>query len=189
MGANNRYNDFSIDGVSFNDPFGLNANGFGTMRNPISLDFVDQISVDITPYDVSRGNTTGGSIAVVTKSGTNEFHGSVYYSERNEDNVGEDMDGNDYPAFEEETTVLTFSGPIIKDRLFFFVGYEEFEKALPSLYGTADSNAQNKLDYVTSAIADQIKSIAMNTYGYDAGVLNNITYPCLLYTSPSPRDS
>jgi len=177
MGANNRYNDFSIDGVSFNDPFGLNANGFGTMRNPISLDFVDQISVDITPYDVSRGNTTGGSIAVVTKSGTNDFHGSVYYSERNEDNVGEDMDGNDYPAFEEETTVFTFSGPIIKDRLFFFVGYEEFEKALPSLYGTADSNAQNKLDYVTSAIADQIKSIAMNTYGYDAGVLNNITYP------------
>ena len=60
MGANNRFNDFSIDGVSFNDPFGLNANGFGTMRNPISLDFVDQISIDITPFDVARVNTTGG---------------------------------------------------------------------------------------------------------------------------------
>ena len=88
MGANNRFNDFTIDGVSFNDPFGLNANGFGTMRNPISLDFVDQISIDITPYDVARGNNTGGSIAVVTKSGSNDFHGSVYFSERNEDNVG-----------------------------------------------------------------------------------------------------
>ena len=52
------------------------------MRNPISMDFVDQISIDITPFDVSRGNTTGGSIAVVTKSGTNEFHGSAYYQKR-----------------------------------------------------------------------------------------------------------
>ena len=68
MGQNNRFNDFSIDGISFNDPFGLNANGFGTMRNPISLDFVDQISIDVTPFDVARGNATGGSIAVVTKS-------------------------------------------------------------------------------------------------------------------------
>ena len=72
MGANSRFNDFTIDGISFNDPFGLNDNGFSTMRNPISMDFVDQISIDITPFDVSRGNTTGGSI-VVTKSGTNEF--------------------------------------------------------------------------------------------------------------------
>ena len=63
MGAHERFNDFSVDGVSFNDPFGLNDNGFGSMRNPISMEFVDQISVDITPYDVSRGNTTGGSVS------------------------------------------------------------------------------------------------------------------------------
>ena len=82
MGANSRFNDFTIDGISFNDPFGLNDNGFGTMRNPISMDFVDQISVDITPFDVSRGNTTGGSIAVATKSGTNEFHGISVLSKK-----------------------------------------------------------------------------------------------------------
>ena len=177
MGANNRFNDFSIDGVSFNDPFGLNANGFGTMRNPISLDFVDQISIDITPFDVARGNTTGGSIAVVTKSGSNEFHGSVYFSERDESNIGEDQAGEDYPKFTEETTTFTASGPIIKDRLFFFVGYEEFEKSNPALYGTIDSNAQNKAETVTSAMAEQIKSIAKNTYGYDAGVINGATFP------------
>ncbi|MDB9896099.1 TonB-dependent receptor, partial [Gammaproteobacteria bacterium] len=89
MGQNNRFNDFAIDGVSFNDPFGLNANGFGSMRNPVSLDFVDQISVDVTPYDVSRGNATGGSISVVTKSGTNDFHGSYYTTSRDQDNLGE----------------------------------------------------------------------------------------------------
>jgi len=177
MGANNRFNDFSIDGVSFNDPFGLNANGFATMRNPISLDFVDQISIDITPYDVARGNNTGGSIAVVTKSGSNEFHGSAYYSERDESNVGEDTDGNDYPKFSEEIKTFTASGPIIKDRLFFFVGYEEFEKSNPALYGTIDSNAQNKAEYVTTAMADQIKSIASSRYGYDAGIINGASFP------------
>ena len=177
MGANNRFNDFTIDGVSFNDPFGLNANGFGTMRNPISLDFVDQISIDITPYDVARGNNTGGSIAVVTKSGSNDFHGSYYFSERNEDNIGEDSNGVDYPKFDEEINTFTISGPIIKDRLFFFAGYEEFERSNPALYGTIDSNAQNKAEYVTSAMADQIKSIAMNTYGYDAGVINGASFP------------
>jgi len=177
MGANNRFNDFSIDGISFNDPFGLNANGFGSMRNPISLDFVDQISIDITPYDVSRGNNTGGSIAVVTKSGSNEFRGSVFYTERDDSNVGEDTDGNDYPEFKEELKNLTLSGPIIKDRLFFFIGYEEFEKANPALYGTIDSNAQNKAEYVTTAMADQIKNIAMNTYGYDPGVINGASFP------------
>jgi hypothetical protein len=177
MGANNRYNDFSIDGVSFNDPFGLNANGFGTMRNPISLDFVEQVSIDITPFDVARGNTTGGSIATVTKSGTNEFHGSLYFSQRDESNIGDDQSGVSYPTFEEETTSATFSGPIIKDRLFFFVGYEEFEKSLPVLYGTLDSNAQNKAEVVTQAIADQIKAIAKNTYGYDTGNINGVSFP------------
>tara|TARA_B110000495_G_scaffold113841_1_gene98591 strand:- start:365 stop:3499 length:3135 start_codon:yes stop_codon:yes gene_type:complete len=177
MGANNRFNDFSIDGVSFNDPFGLNANGFGTMRNPISIDFIEQISIDITPFDVARGNTTGGSIAAVTKSGTNEFHGSVYFSQRDESNIGDDQDGIGYPTFEEETTSATFSGPLIKDRLFFFVGYEEFEKSLPVLYGTKDSTAQNKAEVVTSAIADQISAIAKNTYGYDTGNINNVSFP------------
>jgi len=177
MGANSRFNDFSIDGVSFNDPFGLNANGFGSMRNPISLDFVQQISIDITPYDVSRGNTTGGSIAVVTKSGSNEFHGSLYYSERDESNIGEDSDGNDYPEFAEEVKTFTASGPIIKDRLFFFVGYEEFERSNPALFGTVDSNAQNKAETLTTAQADQIKNIAMNTYGYDAGMINGASFP------------
>ena len=162
MGQNNRFNDFTIDGVSFNDPFGLNANGFGSMRNPIGMEFVDQMSVDVTPFDASRGNTTGGSIATVTKSGTNEFHGSVFFIERDESNVGEAPDGSDFPEFSEETMGFTFSGPIIKDKLFFFVGYEDFESASPALYGTKDSNAPIKADALTTAMADQIKGIAMN---------------------------
>ena len=135
MGANNRFNDFQIDGVSFNDPFGLNANGFGTMRNPISMDFVEQISVDITPFDVSRGSATGASISVVTKSGSNEFDGSLYITKRDENGVGEQPGGGDFPPFEEDILAFTLSGPIIEDKLFFFFGYEEFERTEPFGYG------------------------------------------------------
>jgi len=177
MGANNRFNDFTIDGVSFNDPFGLNANGFGSMRNPIGMEFIDQISVDVTPFDVSRGNTTGGSIASVTKSGSNEFHGSVFFIQRDEDDIGDAPDGTAFPEFSEETQGFTFSGPIIKDRLFFFVGYEEFEAASPALYGTVDSNAPIKADTLTTAMAEEIKSIAMNRYGYDPGVISSFALP------------
>jgi len=176
MGANARFNDFTIDGVSFNDPFGLNANGFGTMRNPVSMDFVEQISVDITPFDVSRGNTTGGSIAAVTKSGSNEFHGSAFYQNRDEGNVG-DYDGQDFPEFEDEVIAFTFSGPLIKDKLFFFAGYEENTKSLPGLFGTIDSGAQNPARVVTTALANEIRQYTIDNYGgYDPGYINLVTY-------------
>ena len=176
MGANSRFNDFTIDGVSFNDPFGLNANGFGTMRNPVSMDFVEQISVDITPFDVSRGNTTGGSIAAVTKSGSNEFHGSAFYQNRDEGNVG-DYDGQDFPEFEDEVIAFTFSGPLIKDKLFFFAGYEENTKSLPGLFGTIDSGAQNPARVVTTALANEIRQYTIDNYGgYDPGYINLVTY-------------
>jgi len=176
MGANARFNDFTIDGVSFNDPFGLNANGFGTMRNPVSMDFVEQISVDITPFDVSRGNTTGGSIAAVTKSGSNEFHGSAFYQNRDEGNVG-DYDGQDFPEFEDEVIAFTFSGPLIKDKLFFFAGYEENTKSLPGLFGTIDSGAQNPARVVTTALANEIRQYTIDNYGgYDPGYINLVTF-------------
>ena len=176
MGQNNRFNDFSIDGISFNDPFGLNANGFGSMRNPISLDFVDQLSVDVTPFDVSRGNATGGSIAVVTKSGTNEFKGTYYTTDRDESNIGDFM-GQDFATFSEEITSYTFSGPIIKDKVFFFVGYEELEASSPVLFGTKDSGALNPAETVTTAMANEIAQIARDVYGYEPGEINNVSYP------------
>ena len=177
MGANTKFNDFTIDGISFNDPFGLNDNGFGTMKNPVSMDFVDQISIDITPFDVSRGNTTGGSIAVVTKSGTNDFHASAFYQKRDEGNVG-DYEDQPFPVFEDEVKAFTASGPIIKDKLFFFVGYEENEKSLPGLYGTKDSGAQNPASVVTTALAEEIRQFTIANYGgYDPGYTNLVTFP------------
>ena len=176
MGQNNRFNDFAIDGISFNDPFGLNSNGFGTMRNPISMDFVDQISIDVTPFDVARGNATGGSIAVVTKSGSNDFHGTFYTTKRDQDNLGKLFDKK-FSTFSEEITTWTLSGPIIKDKLFFFFGYEEFEGSSPVLFGTKDSGAPNPAETVTTAMANEIADIARNVYGYEPGEINGVSFP------------
>ena len=176
MGRNGRFNDFTIDGISYNDPFGLNDNGFATMRNPISMEFVDQISVEITPYDASRGGFTGGSIAVVTKSGSNEFSGSAYYSKRDQGDVGDFQNGESYPEFEESFSSFTFSGPIIKDKLFFFLGYEENELTEQTFWGTSDSNAPNKATHLTNAEADRIATIARG-YGIEPGLINSYSYP------------
>ena len=176
LGKNSRLNDFTIDGVSFNDAFGLNDNGFATMKNPISIDFVDEITVDITPYDVSKGNATGGTITAVSKSGTNEFHGSVYTTSRDKGNVGDLPNGEEYSDFQEDALAITLSGPIIKDKLFFFLGYEESEDVRPSLWGTSDSNATNKWD-TSSATMDAIAKHMLDTYGYTAGSYNSITFP------------
>ena len=176
LGKNSRLNDFTIDGVSFNDAFGLNDSGFATMKNPISIDFVDEITVDITPYDVSKGNATGGTITAVTKAGTNEFHGSVYTTQRDKSNVGDLPNGEEYSDFDEEALAITLSGPIIKDKLFFFIGYEESEDTRPSLWGTSDSNATNKWG-TSSQIMDAVAKHMLDTYGYTAGSYNSITFP------------
>src|SRR5690606_32700829 len=131
-GQNSRFNAIRIDGVSTNDPFGLESNNFPTERQPVSMDAIEEINIGLANYDVT---TTGGSGAVVnavTKSGTNEFHGSVYGVYRNDDMVGEDPDGNQFNGFQDEKTYgLTFGGPLIKDTLFFFVNYEKFERSAP----------------------------------------------------------
>jgi hypothetical protein len=123
-GQNNRYNNISVDGLSQSDPFGLNANGLPYTGSPISPDVIAAYDLKVTDYDVAS-DTVGANINAVTKSGTNEFHGSVYYAFKNSDMVGK-FDGEKYDGFDKnETTGFTLGGPILKDRLFFFASYEE----------------------------------------------------------------
>ena len=159
-GTNNRYNNFTVDGIEQNDQLGLNANGFPSVRNPISIETIEQIQVDISPFDVSKGNFTGASINAVTKSGTNEFKGSYYEYSTDEDNVGS-LNGRKPSQFSDETKGFTLGGPIIKDKLFFFASQEEFTSVTPAEPYT--------YKVATQALVDEIAAQTQALYGYDPG--------------------
>jgi hypothetical protein len=133
-GVNNRYNRIQVDGMSQGDPFGLNSNGMAYTGSPISPDTIAAYDINASDYDVTS-DSVGAIINAVTKSGTNEFHGSVYYAYKNsEDMVGQILSNPtddsskrvDYSGFDSDMTRgITFGGPIIKDTLFFFGSAEK----------------------------------------------------------------
>ena len=127
-GQNNRFNSIQVDGVNLNDQFGLEANGFSAIRNPISIDTIEQFSVDIAPYDVRQSGFTGAAINAVTKSGTNEFSGSIYYYYTDDSFRAENPQTGISEPFKETTYGATLGGPIIPNVLFFFLNYEKFDR-------------------------------------------------------------
>ena len=169
MGSNPRTNDITIDGVSVNDAFGLNDSGQPTLRNSFSIETVKQISVDIAPFDASRGGFVSGSVNAVTKSGTNEFEGDFYVYNRNEDLVGDDANGNAPGTFTEDTMGFSLGGPVVEDKLFFYFNYEKFEQVYPAFYGPNGSGATLEAYYVTQALVDRVRASAQSLYGFDPG--------------------
>ena len=169
-GQNTRYNAIRVDGISTNDAFGLESNGLPTPRQPFSQETIESISVDVANYDVTSSGGAGGVINAVTKSGTNEFHGSLFGIYRDNSMVRENANGTDFAGFEDEQTYgMTFGGPLIKDKLFFFVNYEKFEQTAPGpTFGAIGSGASNIVNVTQDEIA-QIQSIARDTWGFDAG--------------------
>ncbi len=128
-GRNDQFNNFSLDGAIFNNPFGLDAAQPGGQANatPISIDAIDQIQVTTAPYDVTQAGFTGASVNAVTKSGTNEFYGTVYGFFRNDDLTGGKINGDDVfkTGLEQTQYGISIGGPIVKDKLFFFVNFEK----------------------------------------------------------------
>jgi outer membrane receptor protein involved in Fe transport len=165
-GQNFRFNSVTIDGVPQNDNFGLNKNASATSRTPISIDAVEAVNVNIAPYDVTYGNFIGGNINIVTKSGTNDFEGSVFYYFTDDGFSGDESDGVsiDIADFEEETYGFTLGGPIIKDKLFFFANYEKFETTVP-----ANAQPLSAIPGVTQADVDLATQLLMDEYGFDPG--------------------
>ncbi len=107
-GAHPRSNDIKVDGVSFNDDFGLNDNGYPSQRSPINLDSIDQMSVKVAPASVEYSNFRGGIIEFVTKGGSNEFEGSVAYYDRGDQFYGDKIEGKKY-TFDKEDTAESFT--------------------------------------------------------------------------------
>jgi outer membrane receptor for ferrienterochelin and colicin len=176
-GQNNRYNNIRIDGVPTNDNFGLNDSGVPALNQPIVIDWIQEFNVGISNYDVTQGDFVGANINAVTKSGTNEFHGSVYGIYRNDDMIGDEVGGREVAApFKDETTWGAYvGGPLIKDRLFFFAGYEKFERNAPTPdKGIAGSGAAVEFR-VTQAQIDQIRAQAANFGATDIGSFDPIS--------------
>ena len=174
-GIDNRMNNITIDGSYFNNSFGLGGlPGDRTGVAPISLDAIEQIQVNISPFDVRFGNFVGASINSVTRSGTNEFEGSVYYQYRNNDYVGDQAKEIAFNpgTFRFNQYGLRLGGPIIPNKLFFFVNFEDDKIIQPATTFIANQGGVPVGGNVTRVLARQLDSLSnflRSNFGYETG--------------------
>ncbi|CCQ10967.1 Oar-like outer membrane protein protein, OmpA family [Pseudoalteromonas luteoviolacea B = ATCC 29581] len=164
-GGNPRFNSLTLDGVRMNDDFGLSSNGYPTVRPPFSFDAIEQVAVELAPFDVQYGGFTACNINAVTKSGTNEIHGGVFYDYTNDSMKGDKAEGQEYDTgnFTEKRYGFNVGLPLIKDSLFLFTSYEKLEGVEQFSYAGLESGN------ISQAEIDRIVAIANTKYGYNAG--------------------
>jgi hypothetical protein len=180
-GRNDQYNNFSLDGAIFNNPFGLDSPtpGGQTGSQPISLDAIEQIQVSTAPYDVSQSGFTGATVNAVTKSGTNEFHGTVYGFFRNEDLTGGKVKGEDVikPKLSQNQYGVSVGGPIVKNKLFFFANFEKEERDDLGSNGWVPNTGSGAINESRVLESDLMAvQSALAGLGYDSGAYNGFTY-------------
>lgn len=176
-GRDNRMNNMQVDGANLNNNFGLSSDLLPGGGNPISLDAYQEISVNISPYDVRQSGFTGAGISAITKSGTNTFHGSVYGSYRDQSFSGTNVAGTKLPSPAKTNNKLyglTLGGPIIKDKLFFFVNAEIEKSSRPGITYTPKGGSGNGTESNVpidslAKLSDYLKS----TYNFDPGAYDN----------------
>ena len=178
-GRNWLYNNISLDGSYFNNPFGLDdpAPGGQTNAEPVPYDAIEQMQVSVAPFDVRQGGFTGANVNSVTKSGTNEYQASAYTFGRNDALLGNTVRGSqvtanpDFGFFQGGASV---SGPLVRDKLFFFVNAEiershqpgsDFVACTTACTGTLPLGVSR----VTAQVMDSIRTLMQNVYGYDTG--------------------
>lgn len=175
-GADGRTANFTVDGANFNNNFGL-SDGLPGGGNPISIDAIEEVQVVISPYDVRQTNFIGGGVNAITKSGTNTFKGSAYVYHRNENMRGSAIEGEDIAGARDRdrntTYGFTLGGPIIKNKLFFFVNAEYSQTPSVAVRWRASEdgqgNADKYLSYATVSDMERVKNFVMDKYGYDPG--------------------
>jgi hypothetical protein len=175
-GRNGQYNNYSLDGAVFNNPFGLDAPtpGGQTSAQPISLDAIDQIQVNLAPYDVTQAGFTGAGINTVTKSGTNTFAGTIYGFYRNQGMTGKKVDGSKIvvPDLTQLQAGFSVGGAIIKNKLYYFANLEteQREDAASSYVARNSSNAGNtNTSRVLESDLQDVSAILKQKFGYETG--------------------
>jgi hypothetical protein len=180
-GRDSRYNNFTVDGAAFNNNFGLSS-GLPGGGSPISVDAIDALSVNVSSFDIRQSSFTGANINAVTKSGDNAFKGTAYVflcpGAFNGNHIGE----NDIWGVKESFKQLygaSVGGPIIKNKLFFFVNAEYEKEDVPNQYqawnpstdGIGDASSYTSA--VTAADLQTIRDYVKNNYGFDPGEYQN----------------
>jgi hypothetical protein len=175
-GRSNQYNNVTVDGANFNNSFGLSGTlGGQTGSQPISLDAIEQIQVNVSPYDIRQGGFTGAGINTVTRSGTNQIRGTVYEYLKNENNQGYKVANTQLVKTPIKFNLRGFAvgGPIIKNKLFFFVSAEQVRQELPaSSFIASDASHPAVAGSVSQANADTLAKLAsflQTKFGYTAG--------------------
>jgi outer membrane receptor for ferrienterochelin and colicin len=165
-GSSPRFNSLTLDGIRLNDNFGLNSNGYPTERMPFSFDAIEQVAVELAPFDVQYGGFTACNINAVTKSGTNEVHGSAFYDFTSDSFKGDSVEGEkqDNGNYTEKRYGVNVGFPLIEDTLFFFGSYEKVEGVQLFSYDALGAR-------VTPGEIEQVTEIAQRVYGYDVGGL------------------
>ncbi len=167
-GQNGRFNAIQIDGGVNNDIFGLASSGTpggSAGAKPISLEAIQEYQVLVAPFDVRQGSFSGGLVNGITRSGTNEFHGSVFGYLQRPDLVGKDTAGVKISEFDIKQYGATFGGPIIRDRLHFFLSADLQTSTTPFVGLEADDPETG----ITSTVANRVRQILQDRYGFDPG--------------------
>ncbi|WP_144211352.1 TonB-dependent receptor [Shewanella donghaensis] len=171
-GMNPKFNTFVVDGISQNDDFGLNSNGYPTQRSPISIDAIESVALNVSPFTARNGGFTGAQINTVTKSGTNELSGTVFYETTNDSMAGDGKNQETGEKLVQDFDETTFGGtvgfPLIQDKLFFFGSYESYDSPKSAEWGPTGTGFANESDITDEDLA-RIQAIATDVYG-----LNNI---------------
>ena len=175
-GSDGRTANFTVDGANFNNNFGLSDKLPGG-GNPISLDAIEELQVVISPFDVRQTNFIGGGVNAITKSGTNTFRGTAYLYHQNENLRGDAVEREQLSGAREKdqktTYGFTLGGPILKDKLFFFVNGEMSK--IPSVVnrwrGSEDGVADEDLNIsrTTNSDLQAVSQYMANKYGYNTG--------------------
>jgi hypothetical protein len=177
-GRDNRFNNYTIDGNIYNNNFGLGNSQFAG-GNPISIDAIQEIQVNLAPYDVNQNGFTGANVNAITRSGSNTFEGSAYVFARNQNLVGNNVYDEELSVGESFNRIIgaRVGGPIIKNKLFFFASLEYEDELAPGDQRKASRPGLEpdglNISRVPAAELDDVRSMLQSLYGYDAGDYEN----------------